>query len=110
MSGDSCPPPLRDELFLCFVVEKPGKWWTSAEVFRQVQSSEKSVLDCLETFQSAGLLEVGPDGYRFFQNKNERTGTATTLARTYRERRVSVIECIYKKPPDPIQDFADAFR
>jgi hypothetical protein len=95
---------------LCLFVENSEKSWTAAEVFRRVQSSEKSIGDCIETFRSAALLEVMPEGYRFSRTKDVRTETARLLAQSYRERRVSVIECIYKRPSDPIQDFADAFR
>lgn len=88
----------------------PGKWWTSQEVFRQIQSSEKSVVDGLEFFVREGLVQKDTEGK--FQLKPGASGgeAVPELARAYRERRVAVIELIYTKPAEGLQSFADAFR
>jgi len=95
-------------LVLC---ESSAKSWSAAEVYRKVQSSEKSVTDCLESFRYSGLATLSPEGlYRFSPDEAGLNGIASALSQAYRERRVSVIECIYKRPSDTIQNFANAFR
>ena len=122
MAAESIPPDVRrfigahvfsvEQLeVLCLLSENGVRSWTAAEVLHVVQSSEKSIADCLDHFRAAGLLKVEPDHrYRFLPTDPNLTHTVTALVKTYRERRVSVIECIYSKPADPIRDFADAFR
>jgi hypothetical protein len=122
MAANSLSPELRHFIgtyvhsveqleVLRLLSENPAKWWTVPEVYRQIQSSEKSVGECLESFQSAGLLDYQPaSGYLFSPRKSAETQRIAELVKAYHERRVSVIECIYRKPADAIQDFADAFR
>jgi hypothetical protein len=96
---------------LCLLAEEPLRSWTVSAVFQRIQSSEKSVAARLETFQKEGLTVLEADGsYRLAPVDANLIGTAKTVIEAYRDRRVSVIECIYKQPSDPIQDFADAFR
>jgi hypothetical protein len=96
---------------LILLGENSTKAWSVSEVFRQIQSSEKSVLNCLEEFRRAGLANSNGAGlYNFLARDGPLAGTVPALAKAYRERRVSIIECIYEKPRNPIQNFADAFR
>jgi hypothetical protein len=96
---------------LILLSENATKAWSVSEVFRQIQSSEKSVLHCLEEFRRAGLANLNAAGlYSFVLREGSLARIVPALAQAYRERRVSIIECIYKKPHDPIQNFADAFR
>lgn len=95
---------------LILLADQTTRLWTVSEVLRRIQSSEKSVSDCLEYFRNAGLLTVTSVGaYSFSPSDSSLGALVQALAKTYRERRVSVIECIYKRST-PIQDFADAFR
>ena len=96
---------------LCLLSRKPDKSWTVPEVLREIQSSEKSVAECLETFRLNGLAVGSPEtGYRFAPAEEELVARTAELVKAYHERRVSVIETIYAKPTDSIQDFAEAFR
>ena len=96
---------------LCILSEAREKRWSVAEVFRIIQSSEKSTIHCLEALRETGLVaSENPGNYRFSPRDQAMAELAVELAKTYRERRVSVIEFIYRKPTDPIQDFAEAFR
>jgi hypothetical protein len=84
--------------------------WTAQEVFRQIQSSEKSVTDGLEFFMREGLVQQDAGG-KFQLKPDAAEGDAVPeLARAYRERRVAIIELIYTKPAGGVQSFADAFR
>jgi hypothetical protein len=96
---------------LCLLIANPAKSWTPAEVFRKIQSSERSVSGCLAYFCDQGLLVSETEStYRFSPKSPELGQTGSDLARAYHERRVSVIEAIYKRPADSIQDFSDAFK
>ncbi|HEV2209819.1 MAG TPA: hypothetical protein VG167_13655 [Verrucomicrobiae bacterium] len=96
---------------LCLFQKQPAKIWTVAEVFRIIQSSEKSVSQCLETFARAGLLVARTNGtYEFTPNTPELAQAVAELAAAYRERRVAVVEAIYGQPTDAVKDFANAFR
>jgi hypothetical protein len=96
---------------LCLLVANPSKSWLASEIFRHIQSTEKSVEECLQYFLTRGLLSV--DAHCLFQfspKTPELAQSAIDLVKTYRECRVTVIEAIYKKPRDPVQSFAEAFR
>ncbi len=96
---------------LCVLFADPNRSFSISEVLHRVQSSEKSVADCLDAFRAAGFLAVEPGGkYRFAPANEPVKDLVGKLIQTYRERRVSVIECIYARASDTIQDFADAFR
>ena len=51
-----------------------------------------------------------PVSFRCQPGTPERAAALDGLALAYKERRVTVIESIFTKPPSPIQGFADAFR
>jgi predicted transcriptional regulator len=91
---------------LCVLCDDAQKCWSVAEIFRQVQSSEKSISDCLKKLTANGIVTQTTDGYRLAADK---IPLVSELAEAYRKRRVMIIELIYK-PTAPIEDFAEAFR
>ncbi len=96
---------------LCLLHESGSKELTVGEVFRVVQSSRESVAKCLESFHKHGFLRSEtPGAYQFAARTGANGQSLAALVRAYHERRVAVIESIYLRPGDPIQDFADAFR
>lgn len=95
---------------LCLLAEAGEKLWTAEEVFRCIQSSQKSVSECLKKFTREGFLVEEKGTFRFSPKQDTHKEFVLTLARAYRERRVTVVEMIYRKPEDSIQHFADAFR
>jgi GTP-binding protein EngB required for normal cell division len=85
--------------------------WSVEEVFRKIQSNEKSISDCLRYFVKEGLAVLEKeDQYRISRESPNLVAIASELQKAYRERQVTIIEMIYKKPPSQIQNFADAFR
>lgn len=96
---------------LCLFVEEPERTWSEAEVFRRIQSSRESVSRHLGFF-ATDLFLAGDSsaGYHFSPRTPELTRQAAELVKTYREKRVAIVEAIYKAPLDPIRDFADAFK
>jgi hypothetical protein len=96
---------------LSLLVENPTTAWSVQEVFRKIQSSEKSVAETLATFARTGLAVKTEDGrFRVLNNGNGNPSLASAVVAAYRQRPVTVIECIYKKPSTSIQGFADAFK
>ncbi len=96
---------------LCLLAENPAKTWLESEVFKHIQSTHESVASNLRYFVYKRFLVFEPTtGYRFSPETPELVRLASELVKTYRERRVTIIEAIYKRPLDPIRHFADAFR
>lgn len=95
---------------LSLLAENPSTMWSVPEVFRKIQSSEKSVREILGNFVRTGLaVEKQAERYQFPEESEAATQAAAAVA-AYRQRPVTVIECIYKKPSTSIQGFADAFK
>jgi hypothetical protein len=96
---------------LCLLAGEPSKSWTVADAHRRIQSTEKSVLEVFQYFVAHDLFIADASGAFRFSPKTAALGnSALELVKTYRERRVAVIEMIYKKPSEAVQHFADAFR
>jgi hypothetical protein len=95
---------------LCLLVDDPAKAWQEAEVYRLIQSSQQSVTKNLMALVEEGFLVSDAAGYRFAPKDQEMERWAVELVKTYRAKRVTVIETIYQRPLDPIRTFADAFK
>lgn len=88
--------------------EKP---WIEGEVFQRIQSSMNSIQRTLRSFKEAGfLIAESENGYRYAPQNPRLSALAAELAETYRQRRVTVVETIYKAPRESIRDFSEAFR
>lgn len=80
-------------------------------MYHRIMSSGESVSRNLKYFAAEGFVAGDPaTGYRFSPRDSDKGRFAADLLKAYRERRVSVIEAIYKAPVDPVQQFADAFK
>jgi hypothetical protein len=91
----------------------PHKWWSAKSVYEVVKSSIQSVQDRLEEMVARGILRKETDTEVRFQfgPRDEAVWRITTELRdAYKERSVKVVQAIYSKPPDPVQEFARAFR
>jgi len=88
----------------------PGQFWSARDIFRVVQSNENSIAQCLISFSAAGLVIATPEKtYRLAENP-VLLEIVPELAKAYRERHVTIIEMIYKKPERQVQNFAEAFK
>jgi len=96
---------------LCLVSSAPSRPWTVAEVFHEIQSSEKSVTASLRKFEQDGFLKAKENGtFNFSPATPALTDLVHELSRLYRERSVAIVESIYRRPLQPIENFAEAFR
>ena len=91
----------------------PHKWWTANGVYEVIKSSVQSVQDRLNEMAERGILtKENENEIRYqFAPKNEQVWKITSELRdAYKERSVKVVQAIYNKPPDAVQEFARAFR
>jgi len=96
---------------LCLLAEDPARDWSVLDAHRSIQSTEKSVHEGLLHFVGCKLLARNKDGtFRFAPVSADLNSATIELIKTYRQRRVSVIEAIYQKPKEPLQRLAHAFR
>jgi DNA-binding MarR family transcriptional regulator len=81
---------------LCLLSENSSRVWSVDEVLRHIQSTQKSVAQCLEKFFQAGLVSRSNGLYQFSRDENSLTTSALKLVAAYRARRVATIEAIYR--------------
>ena len=82
------------------------------EVYSLIQSSHGSVAERLEFLRQQGFLEADmsqPPKYRYRPADQELEQSVSEVKTLYRQRRVKVVEAIYAIP-EPVRDFANAFR
>jgi hypothetical protein len=96
---------------LLLLKDQPTREWTAEAVFTVIQSSQSSVSQRLQEFGEKGLLIQRQTGLFQYAPKDESLAqTIHALSAAYKERRMKVIELIYRKPIDEVQSFADAFK
>lgn len=96
---------------LCLLVENPDRAWSAQEVFKCIQSSQQSVTEGLHYFTGECFFTFDEtSGFRFSPKTPELLQLISDLVKTYRQRRVTVVEWIYLMPSDPIRQFANAFK
>ena len=91
----------------------PHKWWSVATVYEVIKSSTASVAARLEELVARGVIrgEKGAETrYQFSPEDQSLWRIVTELREAYKERPVKVVQAIYSKPPDAVQEFAKAFR
>lgn len=88
--------------------------WSAKDVTQKLRNSEESAQRRLADLASKGALVqvpgTDPTAYQYSPANEAQGRILDKLAKTYAERRVSVIELIFSKPRERIQVFADAFR
>jgi hypothetical protein len=98
---------------LLFVSGNPHKWWTVQDVYNVVKSSLQSVGDRLNEMVERGFLKKESDAevrYQFAPGDEKVWNMTAELRNAYKEKSVKVVQAIYSKPPDAVQEFAKAFR
>jgi hypothetical protein len=91
----------------------PHKWWTAGGVYEVIKSSVQSVQDRLNEMVARGILRKETDNevrFQFGPTNDAVWNITSELRDAYKERSVKVVQAIYSKPPDAVQEFARAFR
>jgi hypothetical protein len=98
---------------LLLLSSHPQRAWSAQNVYDVVKSNLDSVGARLEELTARGFLkkETAPEtGYTFSPEQNGIGKVVNELREAYKERPVKVVQAIYSKPPDAVQEFARAFR
>jgi hypothetical protein len=96
---------------LLLVSSQPDREWSAEAVFSEIQSSLPSVTQRLQDFCERGLMvQPRPLVFRYSPATRDLAETIRALSAAYKEKRVKIIETIYRKPLDDVQTFADAFK
>ena len=78
-----------------------------------INSSVQSVQDRLDEMVERGILRKETDNevrFQFGPTNDSVWNITSELRDAYKERSVKVVQAIYSKPPDAVQEFARAFR
>jgi hypothetical protein len=94
---------------------EPHTDWNAEEVSRRLFTVPDSVSTRLEDLHALGLLKRGEGSgttaiYCYGPQDMKSDEAIAKLDRLYRERKDTVIQLIFSRPPDRIQTFSDAFR
>ncbi|MGH7629805.1 MAG: hypothetical protein ACREOF_10575 [Gemmatimonadales bacterium] len=87
--------------------------WTAEMVAAALYTQPASAARRLAALHADGLIEQGAGqtgAYRYVPNPSDAGEMISTLADTYRERRVAVVTAIASKPMENVRAFSDAFR
>lgn len=98
---------------LLLLHQDPARDWSASELGKELRIDEKWTTQELADLSKRGLVapsEASSARFRYAPANTSLKDLVDSLASHYAQRRVSVIELIYLKPPDPLQNFADAFR
>lgn len=98
---------------LLLLAERSRETWTVDAVYNVIRSSRNSVAERLEELRLQGLLVfAGPEKkeFRFQPQSPEIAAAVEQLAKSYKSRRVKIVEMIYSPPAEPLKGFADAFK
>ncbi|HEX7858693.1 MAG TPA: hypothetical protein VF773_00035 [Verrucomicrobiae bacterium] len=91
----------------------PHRTWSVNGVYEVIKSSPQSVKDRLNEMTERGVLRKEVEGearYQFAPTNDALWKITSELRDAYKERSVKVVQAIYSKPPDAVQEFARAFR
>ena len=87
-----------------------GRAFTADELARELRINALSAQDRLEDLRTRGLLETDDGRTYRYRPPPGLAADVDALARTYAERRVTIINLIFSQPSEGISTFADAFR
>jgi hypothetical protein len=91
----------------------PSRGWTPEDLGRELRINPAFAAAELADLASGGLIAALPDApsrYHYAPRTPDLDAGARELAVAYVSRRVTVIQLIFAKPPDPVRNFADAFK
>ena len=107
-----------ERLEVLLLLHRQPRVWRASEISHERRSSEPAANFHLKGLSESGLLVAEADGFRIHGDP-KLARVLDLVARTFRERQVSVITFIYTKPDkppaaqtpsDPLRAFVDAFR
>ena len=93
---------------------QPQREWSAEDLGRELRVNaewaNRELLDLSARHLAAAIAGTAPARYRYAAT-GETNDTVAGVAEAYAQRRVTVTELIFSKPPaTPLQSFADAFK
>lgn len=97
---------------LLLLYSQPDRTWTTAEITAEMRSVESSIGKRLEGLYTRRVLNraTGTGTHQFLPARPEITALVRELADENQLRPYRVIDAIYARPSQSIQDLADAFK
>ncbi|MEW5930110.1 MAG: hypothetical protein AB1941_21855 [Gemmatimonadota bacterium] len=91
----------------------PGRGWHAHDVSREIFTVPAAATLRLESLVELGFLRsdgAADPEYRYQPRSEEQAAGVQALADAYRANRVGVLSFVFRRPPDPVRSFSDAFR
>jgi hypothetical protein len=98
---------------LALLAGTPERAFTGAAIYEAILSNERSILARLNQFVAQGLVVTTPEPaqtFRYAPRSADLDQAARATLSAYKDRRVLVIETIFRPETDAAKTFADAFR
>jgi hypothetical protein len=99
---------------LLLLARSPEKQWTAKLVTRELRSNQSAIERHLEALSRIGLLQSEGGGseklYHFDAVQPELANVVKELSESFGTYRSRIIELIYNRPIEILEDFANAFR
>jgi hypothetical protein len=98
---------------LLLLAGQPETSWSACSVYEVVKSNEKSVIDRLKQMVQRGFLREDTTyeaRFQFAPKTPNVLQVVEELGDAYKNYPLRVVQAIYSKPPDALQEFARAFN
>lgn len=105
---------------LLLLRNEPQKDWSAVEVSQRLFTVPTSAATRLEDLRSLGLIALsgnasqeagsGQPHYRYQSHSSQTEQVIMQLDNLYRERKDTIIQLIFSRPPDRLNTFSNAFR
>lgn len=98
---------------LLLLHRRPERGWRAHDVSREIFTVPAAATLRLESLVELGFLSsdgASDPEYRYRPGSDEQGTGVQALADAYRADRVGVLNLVFRRPPDPLRSFSDAFR
>ena len=98
---------------LAQIKSDPSRAWTTHAIYERILTNERSIAARLTQFATSGLIApsgVVPGAFVYAVTDEAINRTVDETLQAYKDRRVLMIETIFRPQNDPAQTFANAFR
>ena len=84
--------------------------WSSAELVRELRSSDTAVAGCLTKLVGLGIVSSSEAGYRYQPSSSQLAHAVDELQKLYSAKPISVMKAIMTAPNEKLRIFSNAFR
>jgi DNA-binding IclR family transcriptional regulator len=95
---------------LLFLRRGHERAWSSAELVRELRSSDTAITDCLTKLVSLGVIVSSEAGYQYKPGSSQTAHAVDELQRLYAAKPISVMKAIMTAPNEKLRIFSNAFR